>query len=168
MATKKTAPQKAPSPEKITSDAKAPESSSAAGQLLPPDYDPRKDDTFMSPLMREFFRQRLLNWREDLLQDSTDTLHHLQEETHNLPDANDRASTETDMSLELRTRDRQRKLLNKIEEALQRIEDGSYGYCSETDEPISVPRLEARPIATLSIEDQEAHERAERIHRDFD
>ena len=145
-----------------------PVSQESARQLLSPDYTPRTDDTFMSPMMKEYFRQRLLSWRDELLRDSTETLHHLQEDTQNLSDSNDRASTETDRTIELRARDRQRKLLNKINSAVQRIDDGSYGYCAETDEPIAVARLEARPIATLSISAQEAHERAERIHRDFD
>jgi DnaK suppressor protein len=116
--------------------------------------------------MREYFRQKLLNWKRELLQESSETLHHLQEGGLSEPDLADRASLETDRSLELRTRDRERKLLAKIEDALRRLEDGSYGYCEETAEPISLRRLEARPIATLSLEAQERHERMERTHRD--
>ena len=140
----------------------------ASESTLQSNYNLYEDKNFMSASMRTYFRERLVEWKEEILRNSTDTIHHLQEDTRNLPDANDRASTETDRALELRTRDRQRKLLNKIEEALQKIKDGTYGYCAETDEPISIERLDARPIATLSIEAQEAHERAERIHRDFD
>lgn len=120
----------------------------------------------MNPMQQEYFRQKLLRWRAELLQESTETLQHLQEESLAEPDVADRASLETDRSLELRTRDRERKLIAKIDEALRRLEDGSYGYCEETNEPISLRRLEARPIATLSIEAQERHERMERTHRD--
>jgi DnaK suppressor protein len=107
-----------------------------------------------------------MNWKEDILRESRETVGHLQTETENHPDLADRASSETDRALELRTRDRQRKLISKIDEALRRIEDGSYGYCEETGEPIGVARLDARPIATLSLEAQERHERRERVHRD--
>jgi DnaK suppressor protein len=134
--------------------------------LLPPDYRPTEDEPFMSPLQMEYFRQKLLAWRSELLQESSETLHHLQEESLAEPDIADRASLETDRSLELRTRDRERKLISKIDEALRRIEEGIYGYCEETNEPISLRRLEARPIATLSLEAQERHERMERTHRD--
>ena len=134
--------------------------------LLPPDYRPTEDEPFMNPLQLEYFRQRLLAWRAELLEESSETLHHLQEESLSEPDIADRASLETDRSLELRTRDRERKLISKINEALRRIEEGSYGYCEETNEPISLRRLEARPIATLSLEAQERHERMERTHRD--
>ena len=134
--------------------------------LLPPDYRPTEDEPFMSPLQAEYFRQKLLAWRSELLQESSETLHHLQEESLAEPDIADRASLETDRSLELRTRDRERKLISKIDEALRRIEEGTYGYCEETNEPISLRRLEARPIATLSLEAQERHERMERTHRD--
>jgi DnaK suppressor protein len=134
--------------------------------LLPPDYRPTDDEEFMNPMQREYFRMKLLAWRSELLQESSETLHHLQEESLSEPDIADRASLETDRSLELRTRDRERKLIAKIDDALQRLEDGSYGYCEETNEPISLRRLEARPIATLSIEAQERHERMERTHRD--
>ncbi|HYD97781.1 MAG TPA: RNA polymerase-binding protein DksA [Alphaproteobacteria bacterium] len=134
--------------------------------LLPPDYTPSDDEDFMNPLMREFFRQRLLKWRSELLQESSETLQHLQDGGLQEPDIADRASAETDRSLELRTRDRERKLIAKIDSALRRIEDGSYGYCEETGEPIGVRRLIARPIATMSLEAQERHERMERTQRD--
>ena len=133
---------------------------------LPPDYRPRDDEEFMNPLQLEYFRQKLLRWRAELLAESTETLQHLKEESLAEPDLTDRASLETERALELRTRDRERKLISKIDAALLRIEDGSYGYCEETDEPISLRRLEARPIATLSLEAQERHERMERTHRD--
>ena len=134
--------------------------------LLPPDYRPTEDEEFMNPRQREYFRQKLLSWRSELLQESSETLRHLQEESLSEPDIADRASLETDRSLELRTRDRERKLIARIDDALQRIDEGTYGYCEETAEPISLRRLEARPIATLSIEAQERHERMERTHRD--
>ena len=133
---------------------------------LPPDYRPRDEEDFMNPLQLEYFRQKLLRWRAELLAESTETLQHLKEESLAEPDITDRASLETERSIELRTRDRERKLISKIDAALMRIEDGSYGYCEETDEPISLRRLEARPIATLSLEAQERHERMERTHRD--
>jgi DnaK suppressor protein len=133
---------------------------------LPPDYRPSDDEDFMNPLQLEYFRQKLLRWRAELLAESTETLQHLKEESLAEPDLTDRASLETERSIELRTRDRERKLISKIDAALLRIEDGSYGYCEETDEPISLRRLEARPIATLSLEAQERHERMERTHRD--
>jgi DnaK suppressor protein len=134
--------------------------------MLSPDYRPSDDEPFMNPKQREYFRRKLLAWKEELLSESTETLQHLQEGGLREPDLADRASLETDRSLELRTRDRARKLVAKIDEALERIEDGSYGYCIETGEPISLRRLEARPIATLSIEAQERHERLERTRRD--
>ena len=133
---------------------------------LAPDYQPTEDEPFMNSTMREFFRQRLLKWRAGLLNDSCETLQHLQESGSLEADIADRASVETDRSLELRTRDRARKLIAKIDEALQRIEEGRYGYCEETNEPINLSRLHARPIATLSIEAQERHERMEKTHRD--
>jgi DnaK suppressor protein len=133
---------------------------------LPPDYRPSEDEPFMNEKMREYFRQKLLRWKADLLRESHETLENLQDGGLSEPDIADRASAETDRSLELRTRDRERKLISKIDEALQRIEDGSYGYCEETGEPIAIRRLEARPIATLSIEAQERHERLERTQRD--
>jgi DnaK suppressor protein len=134
--------------------------------LLPPDYRPSEDEPFMSDLQLEYFRQKLLRWRAELRQESTETLNHLQAESLHQPDLTDRASMETDRALELRTRDRERKLISKIDAALQRIEDGTYGFCEETNEPIGIRRLEARPIATLSLEAQERHERLERTHRD--
>jgi DnaK suppressor protein len=133
---------------------------------LPPDYRPTDEEPFMSDIMREYFRQKLLAWRLELLRESDETLAHLQEGGLQEPDIADRASAETDRALELRTRDRERKLISKIDAALGRIEDGSYGYCEETGEPITIRRLEARPIATLSIEAQERHERLERTHRE--
>jgi DnaK suppressor protein len=131
-----------------------------------PQYRPSEDEEFMNERQLEYFKQKLLKWKEDILRESRETLSHLQTETENHADVADRASSETDRALELRTRDRQRKLISKIDEALRRIEDGSYGYCEETGEPIGVSRLEARPIATLSLEAQERHERRERVHRD--
>jgi DnaK suppressor protein len=130
------------------------------------DYKPSEDESFMNERQREYFRRKLANWKEDILRESKETISHLQDENHILPDLADRASSETDRSLELRTRDRQRKLISKIDAALKRIDDGSYGYCEETGDPISLKRLDARPIATLSIEAQERHERRERVYRD--
>ena len=136
--------------------------------LVPPDYNPQKDKgEFMNPVMLEYFRQKLINWRAELLRESSETIAHTLQETElQKPDLADRASAETDHALELRTRDRERKLISKINEALLRIDDGSYGYCEETGEPITVARLDARPVATLSIEAQERHERMEKTHRD--
>ena len=133
---------------------------------LSPDYRPSTDEPFMNSRMLEYFRRKLNVWRAELLSESNDTLQHLQEGGSLEPDIADRASIETERSLELRTRDRARKLIGKIDEALERIDNGSYGYCLETSEPISLSRLEARPIATLSIEAQERHERHERVYRD--
>ncbi len=133
---------------------------------LSPDYSPVDDAEFMSSFMQEYFRQKLLRWRAELVDESNDTLQSLQEGGILEPDIADRASIETERSLELRTRDRARKLISKIDDALHRIDEGSYGYCEETQEPIGISRLEARPIATLSIEAQERHERMERTHRD--
>jgi DnaK suppressor protein len=133
---------------------------------VPNGYRPGEGEKFMNPVMREYFRQKLLGWKDELLRESTETIQHLQEESLHESDIADRASAETDRSLELRTRDRERKLISKIDAALYRLEEGSYGYCEETLEPISLQRLEARPIATLSIEAQERHERMERTHRD--
>jgi DnaK suppressor protein len=133
---------------------------------LPEDYRPSEDEEFMGPFQVEYFRQKLLRWRAELLADSSETLRHLQEESLLKPDLTDRASLETERAIELRTRDRERKLISKIDQALQRLDSGTYGYCEETDEPIGIRRLEARPIATLSIEAQERHERMERTHRD--
>ncbi len=129
-------------------------------------YRPSDDEPFMNNSMREYFRGKLMSWREEILKESNETIHHLQENSSHEPDLADRASLETDRSLELRTRDRQRKLITKIDDALRRIDEGTYGYCEETAEPISLRRLEARPIATLSLEAQERHERMERTHRD--
>ncbi len=129
-------------------------------------YRPTEAESFMNDRQIEYFRKKLLKWKEDILKESRETLTHLQSETENHPDLADRASSETDRALELRTRDRQRKLISKIDEALRRIDDGSYGYCEETGEPIGLARLDARPIATLSLEAQERHERRERVHRD--
>ncbi|HUI19306.1 MAG TPA: RNA polymerase-binding protein DksA [Alphaproteobacteria bacterium] len=133
---------------------------------IPPNYRPSEKESFMNEMQREYFRQKLQRWRDELLRDSSLTLAHLQQESLSEPDIADRASLETDRSLELRTRDRERKLIAKIDEALRRIEEGTYGYCEETAEPISLRRLEARPIATLSVEAQERHERLERTQRD--
>ena len=133
---------------------------------LPPDYRPSDAEEFMNPLQVEYFRQKLLRWRADLLRDADDTLTSLGQGGILEADITDRASVETDRALELRTRDRARKLVSKIDQAVQRIENGQYGYCDETGEPIGLKRLEARPIATLSLEAQERHERMERVHRD--
>ena len=133
---------------------------------LPQDYRPAADEDFMSPRQAEYFRLKLLRWRNDLLRDADGTLASLSEGGILEADITDRASVETDRALELRTRDRARKLISKIDQALQRIEGGTYGFCEETGEPIGLRRLEARPIATLSIEAQERHERMERVHRD--
>ena len=129
-------------------------------------YRPTEKEPFMSDRQREYFRKRLLTWKEEILKEARETLQHLQDENQNHPDLADRASSETDRAIELRARDRQRKLIAKIESALQRLDDGTYGYCEETGEPISLKRLEARPIATLSLEAQERHERRERVFRD--
>ena len=125
-------------------------------------YKPTQKEKFMNAKMKEYFRQKLLSWKNDLLKESSQTLNNLQNENEAKPDITDRASEEIDRSFELRTRDRERKLINKIDAALQRIEDGSYGYCDETGDPISIKRLEARPVATLSLEAQEMHEKAEK------
>ena len=132
---------------------------------LPPDYRPSNNEPFMSSVMREHFRRKLVRWREDILNETSEALQSLQEEETHETDVADRASIEADRSVRLRTRDRARKLVAKIDEALDRIEGGTYGYCEETNEPISIQRLEARPIATLSVEAQERHERLERTHR---
>ncbi|MGR3363791.1 MAG: RNA polymerase-binding protein DksA [Maritimibacter harenae] len=137
-----------------------------AETFLPDDYKPAEDEPFMNERQLEYFRVKLLNWKAELLGDSKNTIEGLQDSTRNIPDIADRASEETDRALELRTRDRQRKLVAKIDAALRRIEEGEYGYCEETGEPISLKRLDARPIATLSLEAQERHERREKVHRD--
>ena len=131
---------------------------------LPPDYRPSEKETFLNDLQLEYFRQKLLQWRMELLEEVNETRTNLKETSLVEPDLGVRASVETDRSLELRTRDRARKLISKIDEALARIEDGSYGYCEETNEPIGIKRLEARPIATLSLEAQERHERMEKTY----
>ena len=133
---------------------------------LPPDYRPSSAEEFMNPLQLEYFRQKLWRWRSELLREADETLNSLGEGGISEADLTDRASIETDRALELRTRDRARKLISKIDQAIERIENGTYGYCEESGEPIGLRRLEARPIATLSIEAQERHERMERIHRD--
>ncbi|HRX37789.1 MAG: RNA polymerase-binding protein DksA [Parvularculaceae bacterium] len=130
------------------------------------DYRPTEDEPFMNDRQRDYFRRKLLEWKNDILRESKGTIDQLQEDDHHLPDLTDRASSETEKALELRTRDRQRKLISKIDAALRRIETGEYGYCEETGEPIGIRRLEARPIATLSLEAQERHERMEKVHRD--
>lgn len=133
---------------------------------LPAGYRPSESEPFMNERQKEYFRRKLLAWKEEILRESRSTLSNLQEDIGALPDLADRASTETDRALELRARDRQRKLISKIEAALRRIEEDEYGYCEETGEPIALARLDARPVATLSLEAQERHERSERVHRD--
>ncbi|MEH6755286.1 MAG: RNA polymerase-binding protein DksA [Alphaproteobacteria bacterium] len=137
-----------------------------ASNMLPPDYTPSDDEDFMNPIMQEFFRQRLTEWKSELLRESGQTLQNMQTTTSQEADIADRASVESERALELRTRDRERKLISKIDDALRSIETGDYGYCEDTGEPIGVRRLIARPIATLSIEAQERHERMEKTHRD--
>ncbi|WP_147124806.1 RNA polymerase-binding protein DksA [Shimia ponticola] len=134
--------------------------------FLPDDYRPAEDEPFMNERQMEYFRRKLMAWKSELVSDSRDTIEGLQDNTRNIPDVADRASEETDRALELRTRDRQRKLVNKIDAALRRIDEGEYGYCEETGDPISLKRLDARPIATMSLEAQERHERREKVHRD--
>jgi DnaK suppressor protein len=130
------------------------------------EYRPSEDEPFMNPRQRDYFRQKLEQWKEDILRESRETLENLQEESQNHADMADRASSESDRALELRTRDRQRKLIAKIDAALKRIDDGTYGFCEETGEPIGIARLDARPIATLSLEAQESHERREKVYRE--
>ena len=137
-----------------------------AETFLPDDYRPAEDEPFMNDRQLEYFRRKLLAWKAELQGDSKSTIEGLQDGTRNIPDIADRASEETDRALELRTRDRQRKLVSKIDAALRRIDEGEYGYCTDTGEPISLKRLNARPIATLSLEAQERHERREKVHRD--
>jgi len=134
--------------------------------FLPNDYRPAEDEPFMNDRQLEYFRRKLTAWKNDLLAESRDTIEGLQDSSRNFPDVADRASEETDRALELRTRDRQRKLVAKIDAALRRIEEGEYGYCEVTGDPISLKRLDARPIATMSLEAQERHERREKVHRD--
>lgn len=157
----------------MTSDAKSKiESAAAEGNemkaetFLPEDYRPAEDEPFMNERQLEYFRRKLLNWKADLLDESRTTVTALQDGTRSIPDVADRASEETDRALELRTRDRQRKLITKIDAALRRIEEGEYGYCEVTGDPISLKRLDARPIATMTLEAQERHERREKVHRD--
>ena len=142
------------------------ESTMKAEVFLPEDYRPAEDEPFMNERQLEYFRRKLVNWKNDLLEDSRDTIEGLQDGTRAIPDVADRASEETDRALELRTRDRQRKLVTKIDAALRRIENGEYGYCEVTGEPISLKRLDARPIATMTLEAQERHQRREKVHRD--
>jgi len=134
--------------------------------FLPEDYQPAEDEPFMNERQLEYFRRKLNNWKNDLLEDTRDTIEGLQDGTRAIPDVADLASEETDRAIELRTRDRQRKLVAKIDAALRRIEEGEFGYCEVTGEPISLKRLDARPIATMSLEAQERHERREKVHRD--
>ncbi|PVA09221.1 RNA polymerase-binding protein DksA [Pelagivirga sediminicola] len=134
--------------------------------FLPDDYQPVEDEPFMNERQQEYFRRKLMDWREDLLAGSRDTIESLQDGTRAIPDVADRASEETDRALELRTRDRQRKLVAKIDQALRRLKEGEFGYCQMTGDPISLKRLDARPIATMTLEAQERHERREKVHRD--
>ena len=134
--------------------------------FLPEDYRPAEDEPFMNERQTEYFRRKLISWKNELLDETRDTIEGLQESTRNIPDVADRASEETDRAIELRTRDRQRKLVAKINAALRRIDEGEYGYCEVPGEPISLKRLDARPIATMSLEAQERHERREKVHRD--
>ena len=165
-AKKKGAPVAAPTKQAAKPAMKATASPNITN--VPPDYNPGKDKGgFMNPVMKEYFRLKLIKWREELLRESSETIQNTLQGTElQKPDLADRASAETDHQLELRTRDRERKLITKINEALLRIDDGTYGYCEETGEPITVARLDARPVATLSIEAQERHERMEKTHRD--
>lgn len=137
-----------------------------AESFLPDDYTPVDSEPFMNERQTEYFRRKLLDWKSDILENSSDTVAGMKDQTRNIPDVADRASEETDRALELRTRDRERKLVAKIDAALRRIEEGEYGYCEQTGEPISLKRLDARPIATMSLEAQERHERREKVHRD--
>lgn len=134
--------------------------------FLPDDYRPAEDEPFMNDRQLEYFRRKLLAWKADLMAESQTTIEGLQDAARNIPDIADRASEETDRALELRTRDRQRKLIGKIDAAMRRIEEGEYGYCEKTGDPISLKRLDARPIATMTLEAQERHERREKVHRD--
>jgi DnaK suppressor protein len=134
--------------------------------FFPDEYTPAEDEPFMNDRQLEYFRRKLIAWKNDLLEDSKDTIEGLQGNARNIPDMADRASEETDRALELRTRDRQRKLVSKIDAAIRRIDEGEYGYCEVTGDPISLKRLDARPIATMTLEAQERHERREKVHRD--
>ncbi|MHA1518240.1 MAG: RNA polymerase-binding protein DksA [Alphaproteobacteria bacterium] len=135
-------------------------------RIVPEDYRPSDDEPFMNDLQQAYFRRKLLKWRDEILRSTKETLQHLHDDSAQYADIADRATSETERSLELRARDRQRKLICKIDDALERIEEGTYGYCEETGEPISLKRLDARPIATLSVDAQERHERRERVYRD--
>ena len=137
-----------------------------ANVFLPDDYRPAEDEPFMNDKQLEYFRRKLIVWKQELLDQSAETIDALQDSARNVPDITDRASEETDRALELRTRDRQRKLVSKIDAALRRIDDGEFGYCEVTGDPISLKRLDARPIATMTLEAQERHERREKVHRD--
>lgn len=154
------------STSEISSGREKEEEQMKAEVFLPDDYRPAEDEPFMNERQLEYFRRKLLAWKEDLMDDSRSTIETLQDSTRSIPDIADRASEETDRALELRTRDRQRKLVSKIDSALRRIDEGEYGYCEVTGEPISLKRLDARPIATMSLEAQERHERREKVHRD--
>ena len=137
-----------------------------AEYFLPEDYTPAEDEPFMNERQVEYFRRKLINWKDSILDETAVTIESMKGTTRNIPDVSDRASEETDRALELRTRDRERKLISKIESALRRLENGEFGYCEETGDPISLKRLDARPIATFSLEAQERHERREKVHRD--
>lgn len=170
-ASSKAAPEKSDMSEKKSVAAKSPARKSASrGRpkkiVLPAGYSPQEDEDFMSDLQREYFRQKLVNWKEEIIRQTRETLEELTQDSLQHADIADRATSETDRALELRARDRQRKLVNKINAALSRMDDGSYGYCDETGEPIGLKRLVARPIATLSLEAQERHERRERVYRE--
>jgi len=138
----------------------------AMSEAIDLEYHPSEDEPFMNERQKSYFRTKLIAWKNDILREARETLENLQEENVNQPDLADRASSETDRAIELRARDRQRKLISKIDAALERLNDGTYGYCEETGEPISIKRLDARPIATLSLEAQERHERREKVYRD--
>ena len=156
----------------MPADVRAPEAGATSGAdmkaetFLPEDYRPAEDEPFMNERQIEYFRRKLIDWKAELLSDTRNTISGMKDQTRNIPDIADRASEETDRALELRTRDRQRKLVAKIDAALRRIDEGEYGYCEITGEPISLKRLDARPIATMSLEAQERHERREKVHRD--
>ncbi len=138
----------------------------ASASMIDEAYQPSDDEPFMNERQRDYFRRKLLQWKDEILREARETIATLQNENENHPDIADRASSESDRAIELRARDRQRKLISKIDAALARIEDGTYGYCEETGEPIALKRLDARPIATLSVEAQERHERREKVYRD--
>lgn len=138
----------------------------AKKKMISDDYRPSEDEPFMSERQRAYFRRKLMNWRDEIMRSTKETLQHLQDDSAQHADIADRATSETERALELRARDRQRKLIAKIDAAIARLDDGTYGYCEETGEPISLKRLDARPIATLSVEAQERHERRERVYRD--